>query len=119
MLFNVALFSSLLLVPAVLALPSQSGARLARRREGRQSQRNSRLEQPDGAAFNTEYSDNWAGAILNMGDVCDISLVYDCTRPHARLVLTGNLHLRHRDVYSPHPFGFDRGFCRRLGWYRR
>lgn len=83
MLFDAALFSSLLVVPAVLALPSQSGARLARRREGHQSQRNNRLEQPveqpAGAAFHTDYSNNWAGAILNMGDVCNIFLVRDWT----------------------------------------
>ena len=69
MLFNFALFSSLLLVPAVLAVPSALGARIARRREGRQSQLNSRIEQTAGVVSNTQYSENWAGAVWAEGNV--------------------------------------------------
>lgn len=69
MLFNVALFSSLSLIPAVLAVPSGSGARIARHREDGRSQFSSRLRQTAGALSNTQYSTNWAGAILAEGDV--------------------------------------------------
>jgi hypothetical protein len=74
MLFNVALFSSLLLVPAVLAVPSALGARIARRAEVRQAQVNNHIEQPaaSGAVYNTEYSTNWAGAVLVKGNVRSI-----------------------------------------------
>jgi hypothetical protein len=69
MLFNVALFSSLLLVPAVLAVPSALGASVARRHESRQSQLNSRREQTASAVSNTEYFPNWAGVILTESNV--------------------------------------------------
>jgi hypothetical protein len=69
MLFNVALFSSLLLVPAVLAVPSALGARIARRQEVRQAQVNNHVEQPTGAIYTTEYSGNWAGAVWVKGNV--------------------------------------------------
>jgi hypothetical protein len=69
MLFNVALFSSLLLIPTFLAVPSVLGASLARRREGRQSQPNRHREQTDSAVSNTEYFTNWAGAVMAEGNV--------------------------------------------------
>ncbi|KAH0831134.1 peptidase A4 family-domain-containing protein [Lanmaoa asiatica] len=67
MLFNVALFSTLLLAPAVLAVPSGLGPGVARRRESHHSQVNNRLEQA-GAISNTQYSGNWAGAIWEQGN---------------------------------------------------
>jgi hypothetical protein len=69
MLFNVALFSSLLLVPAVLAVPSALGASVARRREGRQSLLDSRREQTDSAVSIKEYSPLWAGVVLTESNV--------------------------------------------------
>jgi hypothetical protein len=69
MLFNVALFSSLLLVPAVLAVPSALGASVTRRREGRQSQLDSRREQTDSADSIKEYSPLWAGVVLTEDNV--------------------------------------------------
>ena len=89
MLFNVALFSSLLLVPAVLAVPSALGARVARRRDGRQSQLNNHIEQaPAGNVSNTQYSGNWAGAVWAEGDVRSIfhGLFCDRHRSHPHLV---------------------------------
>ena len=67
MLFNVALFSTLLLVPAVLAVPSALGACP---REGRRSQFNSHIEQAAGAVAvsNTQYSESWVGAALTDED---------------------------------------------------
>ena len=87
--FNVALFSSLLLVPAVLVIPSALGARIARRREGRQSQLNSHIEQAAGSVFNTAYSKNWAGAVWAEGVVSNIfhRLFCDRHRSHPCLVL--------------------------------
>jgi hypothetical protein len=69
MLFNVALISSLLLVPAVLAVPSALGATVARRREGHQSQLDSRREQTDSADSIIEYSPLWAGVVLTESNV--------------------------------------------------
>jgi len=52
-----AVLTSLLLASVALARPSsRMGDRLARRREGRQSQPSQRI-------LNTEYSENWAGAV--------------------------------------------------------
>jgi hypothetical protein len=119
MLFNVALFSSLLLVPAALAVPSALGASLARRREGRQSQLNSRLQQRNPAVSNTQYSTTLAGAVLAESDVR--STGYSATAIDLIRIsfhITGNFQLGHGDVHRPQPIGFDRGFCRRLGWYR-
>ena len=89
MLFNVALFSSLLLVPAVLAVPSALGARITRRREGRRSQLNSHIEQAAaGNVSNTIYSPNWAGAVWAEGDVRSIFHWQFCDRhrSHPHLV---------------------------------
>ena len=116
MLFNVALFSSLFLVPAVLAAPSALGARIARRSEVRQAQLNNHLEQPSGAAYNTEYSGNWAGAVWSKGNVRNI---FHGLRHRTHLYTTGNFHLCHWDVHRPHPIGRDRCCRRRLGWHRR
>jgi len=61
-MFKVALLTNFLLASAVLAVPSSRlGSRLARRREGRQSQPAQRI-------VNTEYSENWAGAVYAEGD---------------------------------------------------
>jgi hypothetical protein len=87
MLFNVALFSSLLLVPAALAVPSALGASLARHREGRQSQLNSRLQQRDPTVSNTQYSTTLAGAVLAEGNVRSTgNLFCDRHRSHPDLV---------------------------------
>ena len=119
MLFNFALFSSLLLVPAVLAVPSALGARIARRREGRQSQLNSRIEQTAGVVSNTQYSENWAGAVWAEGNVRSVFHGLFCNRHRSRVYITGNFYICHRDLHRPHPIWFGRGFCRRLGWHRR
>jgi hypothetical protein len=119
MLFNVALFSSLLLVPAILAVPSALGASVVRRREGRQSQLNSRLQQIDSAISDTQYSGNWAGATVTEDNVR--STGYSATAINLIRILfyiTGEFHLGHRDDHRPHPIWFARGFCRRLGWYK-
>jgi len=70
MVYALALLSNLLLVSAVVAAPSSSlGARLARRREGRQSKPIQPISpsvgpQPAvGNASHVEYSSNWAGAV--------------------------------------------------------
>ena len=60
MLFNVALFSSLLLVPAILAVPSALAASVA------QSQLNSRQAVQPISAF----PNGWAGAIVTNDNVC-------------------------------------------------
>ena len=81
MLFNVALFSSLLLVPAVLAVPSALGARVARRSEGRRSQLNNHIEQAAACnVTNTQYSGNWAGAFWAEGNVRSIFRGLFCNR---------------------------------------
>lgn len=72
MFFNVALFKSLLLVPAVVALPSGLGPHIAHRREGHQSHVSNHLEQNSSAVSNTVYTTNWAGAVWAEGDVCNI-----------------------------------------------
>lgn len=74
MLFKFAIVSSFLLASAVLVLAvpsSRYGARMARRREGRQSQLNNRLERPIGAASVSDgmYSVNWAGALWDEANV--------------------------------------------------
>jgi hypothetical protein len=120
MLFNVALFSSLLLVLAVLAVPSASGASVGRLRERRQShsQPGSRIVD---VVSNTEYTEIWAGAILSGANVCNTfhGLFYDRHRshPHSFYVI-GNIRLGHRNIHRPRLIGFARGFCLRLGWYR-
>ncbi|KAF9227237.1 hypothetical protein BS17DRAFT_695404 [Gyrodon lividus] len=63
MVSKFALLSNLLLASVALAIPSSRlEARLARRREGRQSSLIHRLEQPEGGVANVLYSSNWAGA---------------------------------------------------------
>ncbi|KAH0827970.1 peptidase A4 family-domain-containing protein [Lanmaoa asiatica] len=69
MVSKFAFLSNLLLASAALAVPSSRlEARLARRRENRQSQPINRLESPAGAVSNVEYSSNWAGALWAEGD---------------------------------------------------
>lgn len=80
MFFNLALFSSLLLAPSILAVPAASGPRIARRRNGHQSQLSSYLAQPNGTVTNTADTDNWAGAVWAKGKVCNLFLVCHCTR---------------------------------------
>ncbi|KAF9236339.1 peptidase A4 family-domain-containing protein [Melanogaster broomeanus] len=68
MVSKFALLSNLLLASVALAIPSSRlEARLARRREGRQSSPISRIEQPtsDVGPAKVEYSSNWAGAVVN------------------------------------------------------
>ena len=78
MVSKFALLSNLLLASAALAAPSSRlGARLARRRENRQSQPINRVESPAGAVSNVEYSENWAGAVWAEGDVRFIPMVHD------------------------------------------
>lgn len=78
MVSKFALLSNLLLASAALAVPSSRlEARLARRRENRQSQPINRVESPAGTVSNVEYSSNWAGAVWAEGDVRIISMIYD------------------------------------------
>ena len=73
-----AFLSNLLLVSVVVASPSSRlGARLARRRENRQSQPVNHVEAPVGGASNIEYSSNWAGAVWDEAVVCIIPLIYN------------------------------------------
>ncbi|KAG8214036.1 peptidase A4 family-domain-containing protein, partial [Butyriboletus roseoflavus] len=69
MVSKFALLSNLLLLAsAALAVPSSRlGARLARRRENRQSQPVNRIASPAGATSNVQYSSNWAGAVWAEG----------------------------------------------------
>ena len=106
MLLNVALFSSVLLVPAVLVVPSALGASVA------QSQLNSRQAvQP--------IPDGWAGAIITNDNVR--STGYSATTMdliHILLYMTGGFQLGHRDVHRPQAYNASGpGFCLRLGWY--
>ncbi|KAF8557603.1 hypothetical protein OG21DRAFT_227401 [Imleria badia] len=69
MVSKFALLSNLLLASVVLAAPSSRlEARLARRRENRQSQPINRIESPAGTVSNAEYSSNWAGAVWDEAD---------------------------------------------------
>jgi hypothetical protein len=68
MLFNIALFSSLLLVPAVLAVPSASGASIERLCERRQSH----WQPGRRGVSDPEYISIWAGAILSRDNVRNI-----------------------------------------------
>ncbi|KAF8886434.1 peptidase A4 family-domain-containing protein [Gymnopilus junonius] len=68
MVFALALLSNLLLATAALAAPSRLGARLERRRAGRQSQpirllESNHLDNLASNASHVEYSSNWAGAV--------------------------------------------------------
>ena len=103
MLFTVALFN-LLLFPAVLAVPSVLGARVVHRRTS--------------GVF--DKSLNWAGSILSRSNVrstgCSAAAI---DLIHVLFYITGEFQHGHRDVHRPHPIGFARGCCRRLGWYRR
>lgn len=79
MFFHIAFFSGLLLLPAVLAVPSGLGAGVAHRREGRQSQFNGFLDTADAAsdaASNSVYSANWAGAFWIKDNVCILFLIF-------------------------------------------
>ena len=116
MVSKFALLSNLLLASAALAAPSSRlAARIARRREGRQSQPLNRVESAAGAVSHVEYSSNWAGAVWDEGDVCVILMIYDV--PQSHLFLTGNFHRCHWYLHRPHPFGQRCRLC--LGWYRR
>ena len=115
-LFTVAIFNCLLLVPAVLAVPSALGASVARRREGRQSQFNNRSEQTASVIL---VNPAWAGSVLTASNVH--STGYSTTAIgliHILSDITGEFHLGHWGVHRPHPIGFERVFRRRLGWYR-
>lgn len=79
MLFNIALLTGLFLGSSVLAVPSGLPARLARRREGRQSQPISFLKSDASAGSNIEYGNNWAGAAWAEDDVCNIFPVCEST----------------------------------------
>ena len=71
MVSKFALFTNLLLASVALAAPSsQLEARLARRRENRQSQPIQRIESPAANVSNVGYSSNWAGAVWDEADVC-------------------------------------------------
>ena len=117
MLFTVALFNCLLLIPAVLAVPSALGASIAaRRREARQSQLNNRLEQTTSTVYNNTA---WSGSVLTPSNVrstgysaAAIDLI------HILFYIIGEFNLCHRDVHRPYCIGFDWGFCLRMGWYR-
>ncbi|KAF8070411.1 peptidase A4 family-domain-containing protein [Lyophyllum atratum] len=69
MVFALALLSNLLLASVALAVPSSRlEARLARRREARQSLPNQRLNSVESIPSNTShvaYSSNWAGAVYD------------------------------------------------------
>ena len=80
MFFHIAFFSGLLLLPAVLAVPSGLGAGVAHRRGARQSQFNSFLDTAD-AASNSVYSANWAGAFWIKDNVCILSPIFLWLRP--------------------------------------
>ncbi|KAF9241640.1 peptidase A4 family-domain-containing protein [Melanogaster broomeanus] len=67
MVSKLTILCNLLLASVALAIPSSRlEARLARRREGRQSLPINHLEQPasDVGVSNVEYSSNWAGGVL-------------------------------------------------------
>ncbi|KAG9316264.1 peptidase A4 family-domain-containing protein [Chiua virens] len=69
MVSKFTLLTNILLASAALAAPSSRlGARLARRRENRQSQPNNRLQSTATGISNVEYSENWAGAAWAEGD---------------------------------------------------
>lgn len=77
MISKFTLLSNLLLASVALAAPSSRlEARLARRRENRQSQPINRLESPAGTVSNVEYSSNWAGAVWAEGDVRITPLIH-------------------------------------------
>ncbi|KAF8444749.1 acidic protease 1 [Boletus edulis BED1] len=69
MVSKFALLTNILLASAALAAPSSRlEARLARRRQNRQSQPVNHVDGPDGAVSNVEYSSNWAGVLWAEGD---------------------------------------------------
>ena len=103
MVSKFALLTNLLLASAALAVPSSRlGARLARRRENRQSQPISRVGSPAGAISNVEYSENWAGAVWDESDVRIIPMVHEHAQSH--FLPTGNFHYCHWYLHCPHPF---------------
>jgi hypothetical protein len=66
MVFALALLTNLLLASAALAAPSTLADRIARRRAGRQSLPNHRIdsaESPSSEVSNVEFSENWSGAV--------------------------------------------------------
>ncbi|KAG6375465.1 peptidase A4 family-domain-containing protein [Boletus reticuloceps] len=64
MVSKFALLANILLASAALAVPSSRlEARLARRRENRQSQPLNHVDGPAADASNVEYSSNWSGAV--------------------------------------------------------
>ena len=77
MVSKFALFTNLLLASVALAAPSsQLEARLARRRENRQSQPIQRIESPAANVSNVGYSSNRAGAVWDKSDVRIIPLIH-------------------------------------------
>lgn len=77
-----AFVSILLLASVAVSSPSSRlEARLARRRENRQSQPVNRVEVPVGTS-SVGYSSNWAGEVLNEPYVYIAHLIYNRTRSH-------------------------------------
>ena len=113
MLFNVAHFSSLLLVPAVLAVPSALEASIARLRERRLSQPGNRFV---GAASHTT-SVNYAGAVVTEDAVRSIFHGLFCNRyrSHPHSFYNRELYPGSPGRSPPYCIGFDRGFCHHLG----
>lgn len=78
MVSKFALLANLLFAAAALAVPSSRlEARLAHRRENRQSRLLNRIESPVGSVSNIEYSSNWAGAVWDEGDVRIIRWIHE------------------------------------------
>lgn len=124
MLFKILLLSSFLLASAALVLAAPSsrhGARVARRREGRQSQLNNRLEHPTGAAGVSDgsYSTNWAGAVWDEVKVRRQPHGSCLTLISSYFVRTGNFHFSYWYFHHSHSLGSKRLCCRCLGRYRR
>ena len=89
MISKFALFTNLLLASVALAAPSsQLGARLAHRRENRQSQPIQRIDSPVGDVSNIHYTVNWAGAGLNKSEVRTIPLIYGHLQSHPQGTFT-------------------------------
>ena len=97
-----ALLSSLLLASVALASPtSRLAARLAHRRENRQSQPLNRVDASLGGN-SIVYSSNWAGCVLNEPAVRGVSFAYD--RPQSHPSPTGNFHEYLWYLHGPYPF---------------
>ena len=105
MVLKFAFLSSLLLASVALASPtSRLAARLARRRENRQSQPLNRVDASSGGNSNIvpASSPNWAGCVLNEPAVRGVSFAYD--RPQSHPSPTGNFHEYLWYLHGPYPF---------------